>query len=437
MSVYDGQLENLRAYKEINDRLCNVENKTNEQDEIISLQEQRLINLEEQEKKLKNKQKKKSSWFNSLKNFVGNVIGTVGKIYENVTTPNIEHPKVEEVIVDEKENLIPEEKEDLAEEFTKIENGLTSKNVINEFNKIEIFFEEKGEKLQNFREVNNFGEVNNKEKKEIINLTTIPNNLINQNNREVLGNLADNNGKSSSNSDNNGGDGDPKNESKIRDLKEPVNNQNNGEVLGNLSNNNGQSSSPNSDNNGGDGDPKKEEYESQIKDLQETITRKDRENSQHRFVINELRKRVSVQEHKVLEKEEIIKQNQEKIEKREEEIAKLQREKNSAEEKKNAIEELKNNIEEQKKKLEELNNKLEEGKNKSEKGETLGKIVGEAAAGATAGAVIGGLFGGLVGAAVGGVAGAVIGGVVGGVKRFFGDVGNEEVVVSNTGADNF
>ena len=77
----DGQLENLRAYKEINDRLCNVENKTNEQDEIISLQEQRLINLEEQEKKLKNKQKKKSSWFNSLKNFVGNVIGTVGKIY--------------------------------------------------------------------------------------------------------------------------------------------------------------------------------------------------------------------------------------------------------------------------------------------------------------------------------------------------------------------
>jgi len=82
----DGQLENLKAIKEINDRLCNVENKTNEQDEIISLQEQRLINLEEQEKKLKNKQKKKSSWLGSLTNFVGNVIvgnviNVVGKIY--------------------------------------------------------------------------------------------------------------------------------------------------------------------------------------------------------------------------------------------------------------------------------------------------------------------------------------------------------------------
>ena len=55
----DGQLENLRAIKEINERLCNVENKTNEQDEIISLQEQRLINLEEQEKKLKKNQKKR------------------------------------------------------------------------------------------------------------------------------------------------------------------------------------------------------------------------------------------------------------------------------------------------------------------------------------------------------------------------------------------
>nr|CAD2201711.1 unnamed protein product [Meloidogyne enterolobii] len=146
----------------------------------------------------------------------------------NVTTPIIEQPKVEELIVDDKENLIPE-KEDLYEEFTKIGDELTSKN-INENNKIEIFFEEKGEGPQNFREVNNFGEVNNKEKKEIINLPTIPNN---QNNGEILGNLANNNGQSSSsNSDNNGGDGDPKNESKIRDLKEPVNNQNNGEVWG-------------------------------------------------------------------------------------------------------------------------------------------------------------------------------------------------------------
>jgi len=95
---------------------------------------------------------------------------------------------------------------------------LTSKNVINEFNKIEIFFEEKGEKLQNFREVNKFGEVN-KEGKQINNLTTTPNNnLINQNNREVLG-LSNNNGQSSSNPDN-GGDGDPKNESKIKNLQE-------------------------------------------------------------------------------------------------------------------------------------------------------------------------------------------------------------------------
>uniref|UniRef100_A0A915NCE4 Uncharacterized protein n=1 Tax=Meloidogyne floridensis TaxID=298350 RepID=A0A915NCE4_9BILA len=224
----DAQLENLRAINEMNERLCNVENKTNGLDEIISLQEQRYINLEDQVKKLKNKQKKKSSWLGFFTNFVGGVINVVGKIYENVTTPNIEKPKVEEVVVDEKENLIPEEKEDLAEEFTKIGNDLTSKNVIKEFNKIEIFFEEKGEKLQNFREINKLGEVNNKEKLEIINLTTIPNN---QNNRE------------------------------------PVNNQNNREVL-NLSNNNGQSSS-NPGNNGGDGDPKKEEYESQIKNLQE------------------------------------------------------------------------------------------------------------------------------------------------------------------------
>nr|CAD2195855.1 unnamed protein product [Meloidogyne enterolobii] len=143
----DAQLENLRAIKEINERLCNVENKTNELDEIISLQEQRYINLEEQEKKWKNKQKK-SSWFNSLTNFVGEVIDTgksyIEKIYENVTTPIIEKPKVEELLVYSK----GEEKEDLAEEFTKIGNDLTSKNVINEFNKIEIFFEEKGEKLQ-------------------------------------------------------------------------------------------------------------------------------------------------------------------------------------------------------------------------------------------------------------------------------------------------
>uniref|UniRef100_A0A914NX76 Uncharacterized protein n=1 Tax=Meloidogyne incognita TaxID=6306 RepID=A0A914NX76_MELIC len=98
----DAQLENLRAIKEINERLCNVENKTNELDEIISLQEQRYINLEEQEKKWKNKQKK-SSWFNSLTNFVGEVIDTgksyIEKIYENVTTPIIEKPKVEELLV--------------------------------------------------------------------------------------------------------------------------------------------------------------------------------------------------------------------------------------------------------------------------------------------------------------------------------------------------
>ncbi|CAK5104933.1 unnamed protein product [Meloidogyne enterolobii] len=467
----DAQLENLKAIKEINDRLCNVENKTNEQDEIITLQEQRLIILEEQEKKLRNKQKKKSSWLGSLTNFVGEVIDTgksyVGKIFENVTTPIIEKPKVEEVPVDSKEgNIEPdrplfsspifplyfckmvrffpfhsnylsnfciqsnkkdylilykykyiprlrgrtwsvevlaggsfEKKEDLAEEFAKIGNDLTSKNTI-EFNKIEIFFEEKGEKLQNFREVNKLGEVN-KEKKENINLTTIPNN---QNNGEVPS-LSNNNGQSSSNSDNNGGDVDPKNkESKIKDSQEPVNDKNNREVP-NLSNNNGQPSSSNPDDNGGD-NPKNNEYESQIKDLQETVTR---QNIEYSRLLNELKRRISLQERKVLEKEEIIKQNQEKIEKREEEIAKLQREKNSVEENKNAIEE-------QKRKLEELNNKLEEEKNKSE-GKTLGKIVVGVAA--TTGAVIGGVVGGPFGAVVGGAAGAVIEVVVGVVKSAF------------------
>ncbi|CAK5111971.1 unnamed protein product [Meloidogyne enterolobii] len=393
----DAQLENLKAIKEINERLCNVENKTNELDEIISLQQQSLINSEEHLRKLRNKQKKKSSWLSSLTNFVGGVIDTgksyVGKIYENVTTPIIEKPKVEEFV--DKENLIPEKKEDLAEEFTKIENDLTSKNIINEFNKIEIFFEEKGERPQNFREVNKLGEVN-KEKKEIINLTTIPNNL---NNGDVP-NLSNNNGQSSSNPDNNGGDVDPKNkESKIKDSQEPVNDKNNREVP-NLSNNNGQPSS-NPNDNGGD-NPKNKEYESQIKDLQETVTR---QNIEYSRLLNELKQRISLQERKVLEKEEIIKQNQEKIEKREELIAKLQREKISAEE--------------QKKNLEELNKKLEEGKNKSEKGETIFNTVVEVGVGALAGAVIGGVVGGPFGAVVGGVAGAVIEGVVGVVKSAF------------------
>ncbi|CAK5110233.1 unnamed protein product [Meloidogyne enterolobii] len=143
----------------------------------------------------------------------------------------------------------------------------------------------------------------------------------------------------------------------------PVNDQNSGEVP-NLSNNNGQPSSSNPNDNGGD-NPKNNEYESQIKDLQETVTR---QNIEYSRLLNELKQRISLQEQKVLEKEEIIKQNQEKIEKREELIAKLLREKISAEE--------------QKKNLEELNKKLEEGKNKSEKGETIFNTVVEVGVGA-------------------------------------------------------
>ncbi|KAL7080476.1 hypothetical protein ACQ4LE_000833 [Meloidogyne hapla] len=353
---YD-DLEFLKEIYEINNRLSNVENRSNEQDETIAMQEQRLIILEEKDKKLKNIQKKKSSWFSYFAEMpiIGNLIETVENIYENGINRNTKKPvQLKEMVINDKENLNPNKNNDLVKQL-KIKKNFPSKN-INGFN-IKIFHEEKGEKLQNFREVNKLGEGTSKENKKILNSTTLPNNnIFNQNNRDI-----------------------------------PSFPNNNG-----MPNNIGESSLSN--NSGGD-DPKNDEYKFQIKNLQETVKCQHRQNFELSFLLKELKQRILLQEHKVMEKDEVIQQNQEKIEKRQEEINKLEKDKI---------------------KLEEVNNKLEEDSKKSD-------IIIGVVAGATTGAAIGTFVAGPVGAVVGGAVGAVIGGVVGvvtgawkAVKRFFG-----------------